>query len=86
MKQKHNHKLIPNTNVTVKEFKELIFENFKAYPLMYTDYKKNRFIISNTFYDNISITQRKLSLFCKKLNIKHELSYEYSRCVIIDLN
>ena len=31
MKQRHNSKLIPNTNITVKEFKELAFKKFKAY-------------------------------------------------------
>ena len=43
MKQKHNSKLIPNTNTTVKEFKELAFKKFKAYPMMRINYKKNQF-------------------------------------------
>ena len=87
MKQKHN-KLIPNTNVTVKEFKELIFEKFKAYPLMRMNYQKNQFEIVNTFYENVSITQDKLVSFCKKLPPKYELGYTnwcYSEVVIVKL-
>ena len=64
--------IIPTTNITLKDFKKLLFEKFKAYPTMELNYKKNIFTISNTFYDNISITQRKLSLFCNKLGIIHK--------------
>jgi hypothetical protein len=88
MKQKHNSKLIPNTGVTVKEFKELAFKKFKAYPLMRMNYQKNQFEIVNTFYKNVSITQDKLVSFCKKLGAKYELGYTgwcYSKVVIIKL-
>ena len=88
MKQKHNHKLIPNTKVTVKEFKELAFEKFKAYPMMRMNYRKNQFEIVNTFYKNVNITSDKLVPFCKKLGAKHELGYtgwSYSKAIIIKL-
>ena len=41
MTQKHNSKLVPGTNITIKEFKELAFEKFKAYPMMRVNYQKN---------------------------------------------
>ena len=63
MKQKHNNKLISGTNISIKEFKELAFEKFKAYPLMCMNYQKNQFEIVNTFYENINITQNKLISF-----------------------
>lgn len=88
MKQKHNNKLIPNTNVTIKEFKELVFKKFKAYPMMRMNYQKNQFEIVNTFYENVSITQDKLVSFCKKLGVKYELGYTgwcYSEVVIIKM-
>ena len=75
MKQKHNNKQIPNTEITVEEFKKLIFEKFKAYPLMRLDYRKNQFEIVNTFYENISITQDKLIPLCEEIGIKYELEY-----------
>jgi len=83
-----NKTLIPNTNITLKEFKELLFEKFKAYPMIYTNYKKNIFSISETYYENISITQNNLSSFCKKLNINYELSYtnHYSKCITINMS
>jgi len=83
-----NKTLIPNTNITLKEFKELLFEKFKAYPMIYTNYKKNIFSISETYYENISITQNNLSSFCNKLNINHKLSYtnHYSKCITINMN
>jgi len=31
MKQKHNTKVIPNTDITVKEFKELIYDKFNIH-------------------------------------------------------
>ena len=33
-----NQKL-PNTDITLKEFKELLFKQFIAYPMMKTNYK-----------------------------------------------
>ena len=42
---KVNNTALPNTNITLKEFKELLYNKFKAYPLMFTDYKNNTFII-----------------------------------------
>jgi len=72
---KTNNKIIPNTDITLKQFKKLLYNKFKAYPMMFTDYKNNIFVISNTFYDDINITQRKLSMFCNKLGIKHKKSY-----------
>jgi len=84
---KHNTKIIPNTSISVKEFKELIYNKFKAYPSMYTNYKKNQLEITNTFYDNVSITQSKLSSFCKKLGINHEFGYHsFHSAIIIKLN
>ena len=82
---KINNKILPNTNITLKEFKKLLYNEFKAYPVMLTDYKNNKFIISNTFYDNINITQRKLSIFCNTLGIKHKKSCARSSCVEISL-
>ena len=48
--------LIPNTNITVKEFQKLLFEHFNAYPMMFKDYKKNQIKVTRTFYDCVSIT------------------------------
>lgn len=89
MKQKHNIKVIPNTNITLKEFKELIYDKFKAYPMMRMNYRKNQFEIVNTFYDNVDITQNKLSSFCNKLGVNFELEYvgwAFSKAVIIKLS
>ena len=89
MKQKHINKLIPNTNITVKEFKELIYDKFEAYPMMRMNYRKNQFEIVNTFYTSFYITQNKLVAFCKKLGINHELEYvgwSYSEAIIIKLS
>ena len=85
---KINNKLIPNTNITLKQFKELLYEQFKAYPSMRTDYKNNTFTVSNTFYDNIDITQHKLSLFCNKLGIGYKKCFNsnHSKCIVISLN
>jgi hypothetical protein len=79
---KVNNKVLPNTNITLKQFKEMLYDKFKAYPSMYTDYKDNVFIITNTYYEKISITQRKLSLFCNKLGIKYKKDVN---CIIIQL-
>ena len=79
---KVNNKLIPNINITLKEFKELLFKEFKGYPMMSVNYKSNQFTISQTFYDGIDITQNKISKFCKMLNINHGLTYNK---VIINL-
>ena len=87
MKQKHNTKVIPNTSITVKEFKEMIYDKFKAYPMMYMNYQKNQFEIVDTFYTSLYITQNKLSKFCKKLGINHEFGYySISKAIIIKLN
>jgi hypothetical protein len=89
MKQKHINKLIPNTSITVKEFKELIYDKFEAYPMMRMNYRKNQFEIVNTFYTSFHITQNKLVAFCKKLGISHELEYvgwSYSEAIIIKLS
>jgi hypothetical protein len=67
---KLNNQKLPNTNITLKEFKELLFQQFKAYPSMQTNYKNKTFIISNTYYENISIEVEQLCSFCSKLNIK----------------
>jgi hypothetical protein len=84
---KHNTKVIPNTSITVKEFKELIYDKFKAYPMMYMNYRKNQFEIVDTFYTSIYITQNKLSSFCKKLGINHEFGYHsFHPAIIIKLN
>ena len=61
-----NKTLIQNTNITLKEFKELLFNKFKAYPMMKMNYKNKVFTITNTYYDDISITQDMLNSFCKK--------------------
>ena len=82
-----NKVLIPNTNITLKEFKELLYNKFKAYPMMRVNYKNNTFTISETYYEKVSITQNKLSSFCNKLNIDHKLDYiNYSKCIKINLN
>jgi hypothetical protein len=89
MKQKHNIKVIPNTDITVKEFKKLIYDKFKASPLMRLNYRKNQFEIVNTFYEDVSITKNKLQKFCKELNISYELGYTgwaFSEAVIIKLS
>ena len=89
MKQKHNTKIIPNTSITVKEFKKLIYDKFKASPLMRINYRKNQFEIVNTFYDDVSITKKKLKKFCEELNINYELGYTgwaFSEAVIIKLS
>jgi hypothetical protein len=89
MKQKHINKLIPNTSITVKEFKELIYDKFEAYPMMRMNYRKNQFEIVNTFYTSFHITQNKLVAFCKKLGISHELEYvgwSYSEDIVIKLD
>jgi len=89
MKQKHNIKIIPNTDITVKEFKELIYDKFNAYPMMRMNYRKNQFEIVNTFYTSFYITQNKLSAFCKKLGISYELEYvgwSYSEAIVIKLD
>ena len=82
-----NNKLIQNTNITLKGFKELLFDKFKAYPIMKTDYKNQVFIITNTYYDGTSVTQDMLSLFCNELDINCELSYtnQYMKCIKINL-
>jgi len=76
-----NKMWIPNTNITVKEFKKLLFEKFKDYPMMYTNYKERTFSISPTN----SITQRDLRSFCKKLNINNEMRWVdyYSKGIYI---
>jgi hypothetical protein len=89
MKQKHNNKVIPNTSITVKEFKELMYDKFEAYPMMRMNYRKNQFEIVSAFYTSFHITQNKLVAFCKKLGINHELEYvgwNYSEAVIIKLD
>ena len=88
MKQKHNNKLIPNTKVTVKEFKELAFEKFKAYPMMRVNYQKNQFEICPTFYDgDIDITKDKLISFCKELSANYESGWwGYSSSIVIKLD
>ena len=83
---KVNNTALPNTNITLKEFKELLYNKFKAYPLMFTDYKNNTFIITNTFYENIDITQDKLSMFCNELGVKCESDiFGYTKGVKIAL-
>lgn len=69
---KVNNMILPNTNVTLKEFKELLYNKFKAYPIMITNYKNNTFLIKNTFYDGIDITQYELQMVCDELNINYE--------------
>jgi hypothetical protein len=89
MKHKHNNQIIPNTKITVKEFKKLIYDKFKASPLMRINYRKNQFEIVNTFYDDVSITKKKLKKFCEELNINYELGYTgwaFSEAVIIKLS
>jgi hypothetical protein len=89
MKQKHNTKVIPNTDITVKEFKKLIYDKFQAYPMMSMNYRKNQFEIVHAFYGDISITKKKIEKFCKKLNINYELGYTgwaFSEAVIIKLS
>jgi hypothetical protein len=89
MEQKHTTKIIPNTNITVKEFKELIYDKFNAYPMMRMNYRENQFEIVNAFYDGVSITKSKLTSFCEKLGINHELEYvgwTFSEAIIIKLD
>ncbi len=69
---KVNNMILPNTNITLKEFKELLYNKFKAYPIMITNYKNNTFLIKNTFYDGIDITQHELQMVCDELNINYE--------------
>ena len=98
MKKRQNIsiKLIPNTDITVKEFKEMLFEKFKAYPMMSCNYKHQYLIIHQTFYDNIDITTNKLLKFCNNIGVKcYKSGYPSSdfifysflkpNCVVIDL-
>ena len=68
---KLNNLMLSNTNITLKDFKKLLYNEFKAYPMMFTDYKNNTFTIKNTFYENIDITQHKLVMFCDELKINY---------------
>lgn len=77
------NKTLPNTNITLKDFKEMLYEHFKAYPSMTTNYKKNVFIVNVTFYNKIQITHNKLKAFCNVLNIKYESSV---KGVVINLS
>ena len=89
MKQKHITKVIPNTSITVKEFKELIYNRFRAYPMMRMNYRKNQFEIVNTFYTSLYMTQSKLISFCKELSINYELGYvgwSFSEAIVIKLD
>ena len=70
-----NNIILPNTNITLKEFKELLYNKFKAYPTMITNYKNNTFLIRNTFYDGIDITQHKLQIACNELDISYKNSF-----------
>ena len=72
---KVNNIVLPNTNITLKEFKELLYNKFKAYPFMVTNYKNNTFLIRNTFYDGIDITQHKLQIACDELDISYKNSF-----------
>ena len=72
---KMNNIILPNTNITLKEFKELLYNKFKAYPTMITNYKNNTFLIRNTFYDGIDITQHKLQIACDELGISYKNSF-----------
>ena len=72
---KMNDIVLPNTNITLKEFKELLYNKFKAYPFMVTNYKNNTFLIRNTFYDSVSITQHKLQIACDELGISYKNSF-----------
>ena len=72
---KVNNIVLPNTNITLKEFKELLYNKFKAYPFMVTNYKNNTFLIRNTFYDGIDITQHKLQIACNELGISYKNSF-----------
>jgi hypothetical protein len=82
-----NKTLIQNTNITLKEFKKLLFDKFKAYPMMKTNYKNQVFTIINTYYDDVSITQDMLSSFCNELGISCELGYtnQHMKCIKISL-
>lgn len=81
-----NKTTIPNTTITLKEFKELLKKQFNAYPIMHTNYKTKQFIITNSFYENIDITQIKLINFCKKLGISYKKGfYRLGKSVFIDL-
>ena len=68
---KLNNLMLPNINITLKDFKKLLYNEFKAYPMMFTNYKNNTFTIKNTFYENIDITQHKLVMFCDELKINY---------------
>ena len=72
---KVNNIVLPNTNITLKEFKELLYNKFKAYPFMVTNYKNKTFLIRNTFYDGIDITQHKLQIACDELGISYKNSF-----------
>lgn len=69
-----NNQKLPNTDITLKEFKELLFKQFEAYPMMKTDYKNKTFIISKTYYDNVDIELKELYDLCDKLNIKYKVN------------
>ena len=69
-----NNQKLPNTDITLKEFKELLFKQFEAYPMMKTDYKNKTFIISKTYYDNVDIELKELCDLCDKLNIKYKVN------------
>jgi hypothetical protein len=71
---KMNNQKLPNTDITLKEFKELLFKQFEAYPMMKTDYKNKTFIISKTYYDNVDIELKELCDLCDKLNIKYKVN------------
>jgi hypothetical protein len=71
---KMNNQKLPNTDITLKEFKELLFKQFEAYPMMKTDYKNKTFIISKTYYDNVDIELKEICDLCDKLNIKYKVN------------
>ena len=54
---------------------------------MKMNYKNKVFTITNTYYDDISITQDMLSSFCNELGISCELSYtnQHMKCINISL-
>ena len=92
MKNDYLNSYLPNTTITIKEFKKLCHEKFDAHPMMFMDYKYKKLIIMNSFYTklpcltHIDITQAKLSNFCKKLNIPHtKLIYRLAKSIEIDL-
>jgi len=95
-RQNINSKVIPNTDITVKEFKEMLFEKFKARPMTTANYRRPYLIIHQTFYDGIDITTNKLFKFCNNVGVKCYKSgypladwafYSFLKpnCVIIDL-